>query len=51
MPGPGWYPDPQDALSVRWFDGENWSEYRQPVSEPSRDRPGHRRSSYDQHRA
>ena len=31
MPGPGWYPDPQDAASLRWFDGENWSEYRQPV--------------------
>jgi hypothetical protein len=29
MPGPGWYPDPQDSASVRWFDGENWSEYRQ----------------------
>ena len=34
MPGPGWYPDPQDAASLRWFDGENWSEYQQPV-EPS----------------
>ncbi len=29
MPSPGWYPDPQDAQSYRWFDGDAWTEYRQ----------------------
>ena len=27
MPGPGWYTDPQDATSLRWFDGEAWTEH------------------------
>jgi hypothetical protein len=30
MPGPGWYSDPQDAAQVRWFDGDDWTEHRQP---------------------
>ena len=32
MPGPGWYSDPQDAAQVRWFDGDDWTEHRQPAS-------------------
>ncbi len=31
MPGPGWYPDPQDSASVRWFDGDDWTEHRAPA--------------------
>ena len=31
MPGPGWYSDPQDAAQVRWFDGDDWTEHRQPA--------------------
>ncbi len=27
MPGPGWYPDPQNSATVRWFDGEQWTEH------------------------
>jgi hypothetical protein len=34
MSGPGWYPDPQDAASLRWFDGDDWTEYRQHVEAP-----------------
>jgi hypothetical protein len=29
---PGWYPDPADAQMVRWWDGNTWTEDRQPVS-------------------
>src|ERR1019366_732118 len=31
MSGPGWYPDPHDAASLRWFDGDDWTEYRQQI--------------------
>jgi len=28
---PGWYPDPQQAGWLRWFDGEQWSAHVQPM--------------------
>jgi hypothetical protein len=31
---PGWYPDPQDPTSTRYWDGENWTENRAPAQEP-----------------
>ena len=31
MTQPGWYPDPQDAASVRYFDGQAWTEHRRPA--------------------
>jgi Protein of unknown function (DUF2510) len=29
---PGWYPDPQDPASQRYFDGANWTENRAPLA-------------------
>jgi hypothetical protein len=29
MSTPGWYPDPQDANQLRYYDGQNWTEHRQ----------------------
>ncbi|RKS72049.1 uncharacterized protein DUF2510 [Actinomadura pelletieri DSM 43383] len=34
MSQPGWYPDPYGTGSLRWWDGENWTERLNP--EPSR---------------
>lgn len=28
----GWYPDPEDATSVRYFDGDRWTDERQPTT-------------------
>lgn len=28
---PGWYPDPQQAGWLRWFDGEGWTPHTQPM--------------------
>ena len=28
---PGWYPDPQGFGTLRWFDGERWTEHRAPA--------------------
>jgi len=30
MPPPGWYPDPEQAWTWRWWDGSRWSELRAP---------------------
>lgn len=29
---PNWYPDPQDAGFVRWWDGQRWTDHVQPVA-------------------
>jgi Protein of unknown function (DUF2510) len=28
---PGWYTDPGDGTHLRWWDGSNWTDYRNPV--------------------
>jgi Protein of unknown function (DUF2510) len=30
LPPPGWYADASDAPSLRWWDGQQWTEHRQP---------------------
>lgn len=32
MSTPGWYPDPQDADLLRYYDGQSWTEHRQPAA-------------------
>jgi hypothetical protein len=27
----GWYPDFEDANFLRWYDGQSWTEHRQPA--------------------
>jgi hypothetical protein len=34
----GWFPDPYDAQSVRWFDGSMWTTHAVPADQPRRDR-------------
>lgn len=36
---PGWYPDPQGFGTLRWFDGERWTEHRAPAPQPGQDAP------------
>lgn len=33
-PAPGWYPDPTNPASVRWWDGSKWGEQTQPKQPP-----------------
>jgi hypothetical protein len=38
MPSPGWYPDPEQASTWRWWDGAKWTEQRAPMwVQPTRD--------------
>lgn len=39
MTAPGWYPDPTDPSSQRYFDGQNWTESRAPAT-PGYQAPG-----------
>ena len=32
MTAAGWYPDPEDAASLRWWDGTAWTDHRHPAS-------------------
>ncbi|HYN34553.1 MAG TPA: DUF2510 domain-containing protein [Ilumatobacteraceae bacterium] len=32
MPPPGWYPDPEQAWTWRWWDGSRWTDLRAPQS-------------------
>jgi len=40
-PPPGWYPDPVDPRTLRWFDGQRWTDGRS-VGAPSPRRSGAR---------
>jgi hypothetical protein len=31
MSSPGWYPDPYDGSQLRYWDGSEWTDHRQPV--------------------
>jgi hypothetical protein len=33
LPGPGWYTDPNDPTTNRYWDGRNWTENRAPISQ------------------
>lgn len=32
LPTPGWYPDPEQAATQRYWDGSGWTEQRAPLS-------------------
>lgn len=34
MPAPGWYVDPEQAWTWRWWDGTRWSDHRSPMGAP-----------------
>ncbi len=36
VPGPGWYADPADPRSLRWWDGRAWTGFTVPQEEPVR---------------
>jgi hypothetical protein len=45
-PAAAWYPDPEDATQLRYWDGEQWTEHRAPAQpqqpvqqEPRQDPP------------
>ena len=31
-PGPGWFADPQDPATLRWWDGQAWTAHTQPTA-------------------
>lgn len=39
MPSPGWYSDPEQASTWRWWDGTAWTERRSPMWERPTDDP------------
>ena len=34
-PAEGWYPDPNGAPHLRWWDGQAWTDYVEPYVEPT----------------
>lgn len=30
VPGPGWFANPEDDRQIRWWNGEGWTEHKQP---------------------
>jgi hypothetical protein len=43
-PGPGWYPDPNDPNTNRYWDGQGWTESRAPAVGPGAPGSGARTS-------
>ena len=37
-PAEGWYPDPNGAPHLRWWDGQAWTDYVEPYMEPTSSR-------------
>ena len=37
---PGWYPDPHDSTSIRYWDGQQWTENRAPAQTARQLAPG-----------
>jgi hypothetical protein len=35
LPAAGWYPDPEDAASDRWWNGISWSDHRRGRNQPT----------------
>lgn len=33
-PAAGWFPDPEDATALRYWDGQAWTEHRAPAQQP-----------------
>jgi TM2 domain-containing membrane protein YozV len=52
MSAPGWYPDPTDPSSQRYFDGTNWTESRAPAApnfgQPAFGQPPYGQPAYGQ---
>lgn len=42
---PDWYPDPSMANTLRYWDGQKWTDHIAPVSEPNGDPSGHMAST------
>jgi TM2 domain-containing membrane protein YozV len=40
LPPAGWFPDPERAGQLRYWDGTAWSEHRQPAAHPGTGMPG-----------
>ena len=41
-PGPGWFADPQDPTTLRWWDGQAWTAHTQPTAYTHQADPGYR---------
>jgi hypothetical protein len=40
-PGPGWFADPQDPTTLRWWDGQAWTAHTQPTAYTQPAGPGY----------
>lgn len=40
-PPPSWHPDPEDPHSLRWWDGQRWTDHRTPRTSPAYGTPEH----------
>jgi hypothetical protein len=44
--GPGWYDDPEDPSAQRYWDGQSWTEHRQPKPPPAYPAPTYPAGAY-----
>ncbi len=40
LPSPGWYPDPEQPQTKRYWDGQAWTDQRAPIEEGGEGAPG-----------